>query len=72
MIENFFANHWQDFAGSYVTLWVVATVIHTMPAPVQGERWYGWAYNALQGIVANWGTINASKMSPPPQDPPKG
>lgn len=39
---------------SAVLLWIFATVIHTMPAPLPTERWYGWFYQVVQAVGANW------------------
>lgn len=64
------APHWGELANHFVTFWVVSTIIHNMPAPLEGDRWYKWLYNSLQGLMANWGTLRAGKM-PTPQEPPK-
>lgn len=42
---------------------IFATAIHTMPAPTPDQRWYGWAYNFLHAVGANW-TLFGKKAPP--------
>lgn len=33
--------------------WIFSSLIGTMPAPREEERWYGWIYRFLQRVGAN-------------------
>ena len=48
---------------SAALLYVFSTAIHTMPTPLPTERWYGWLYNTLQALGANWSKFG-QKMIP--------
>jgi len=57
---------WLKGAGG---LWLLATVIHLMPAPVNpsvtvGQKLYLWLYDVLHAVGANWSKIQFNLPSP--------
>lgn len=70
MTEFLQGTHWSEFVNHFATIWVISTLIHHMPPPLENDRWYKWIYNSLQAFMANWGTLRAGKV-PLSYDRPK-
>ena len=57
ILQLFTAYPWLSAA----CLWLFAAGIRTMPAPLTGERWYGWVYDLLHLIGANLSKVGERK-----------
>ncbi|HLG97183.1 MAG TPA: hypothetical protein VKX49_12800 [Bryobacteraceae bacterium] len=60
-ILSFLSAHASLLTG-FGAMWVYAALIQTMPTPKQEQQWYGWLYNFLHVIGANFPLVGKKTL----------